>query len=112
MSDPKHPLLTASFHDAWSVLPPVITDAIRKGLVVMDEKWRGDFLKNAMLVGPEMRGSSPVRIDRDHETRQAPGFAGLYPIGEGAGYAGGIVSAAVDGLRSAKSVVAEFAPLG
>jgi hypothetical protein len=97
--------------DLAQVLPPVITDAIRKGLVVMDQKWRGQFLKNAMLVGPEMRGSSPVRIDRDLETRQAPGFAGLYPIGEGAGYAGGIISAAVDGLRSAKSVVAEYAHL-
>ena len=71
----------------------------------------GNFLKHATLVGPEMRGSSPVRIDRDPQTRECPGFAGLYPVGEGAGYAGGIVTAAVDGLRSAKCVVARYAAL-
>jgi uncharacterized protein len=93
------------------VIPPVIAKAIRDGLPIMDRKWRGDFLKDATLVGPEMRGSSPVRIDRDRETRECPGFTGLYPVGEGAGYAGGIVTAAVDGLRSAKSVVAQYAAL-
>jgi uncharacterized FAD-dependent dehydrogenase len=72
---------------------------------------RGAFLKDATLVGPEMRGSSPVRIARDRVTRQTPGFAGLYPVGEGPGYAGGIVSAAVDGLRSAREIVRQFAPL-
>ena len=64
-----------------------------------------------MLVGPEMRGSSPVRIDRDVATRETPGFDGLYPIGEGAGYAGGIISAAVDGLRTARAIVARCQPL-
>jgi hypothetical protein len=92
------------------VLPPEVANAIRAGLPIMDRKWRGDFLKNAVLVGPEMRGSSPVRIDRDHQSRVCPGFDGLYPVGEGAGYAGGIVSAAVDGLRSAKSIVARYTP--
>jgi hypothetical protein len=62
-----------------------------------------------VLVGPEMRGSSPVRMARDSATRESPGASGLYPVGEGAGYAGGIVSAAVDGLRSARAVVARFA---
>ena len=57
-----------------------------------------------------MRGSSPVRIDRDRETRQCPNIAGLYPVGEGAGYAGGIVTAAIDGLRSARILVETFAP--
>ena len=93
------------------VLPPSVASAIRAGLPVMDRKWRGDFLKNAILVGPEMRGSSPVRIGRDAATRECPGVAGLYPIGEGAGYAGGIISAAVDGLRSARTIVGRFAPL-
>lgn len=91
-------------------LPPVIVQALRKGLPLMDRKLRGDFLKQAMLVGPEMRGSSPVRIDRDLHTRQCQNIAGLYPVGEGAGYAGGIVSAAVDGLRSARVLVRQFAP--
>ncbi|HEY3968543.1 MAG TPA: FAD-dependent oxidoreductase [Planctomycetaceae bacterium] len=93
------------------VLPPKVAAAIRAGLPIMDRKWRGDFLKNAVLVGPEMRGSSPVRIGRDAVSRECPGVGGLYPIGEGAGYAGGIVSAAVDGLRSAKSIVGHYVPL-
>ncbi len=94
------------------VLPPAVAAAIRAGLPIMDRKWRGDFLKDAVLVGPEMRGSAPVRIARDAATRETPGFAGLYPVGEGAGYAGGIISAAVDGLRSAKSITAKYAPFG
>jgi uncharacterized FAD-dependent dehydrogenase len=52
-----------------------------------------------------------VRIVRDDATRVSPSFTGLYPVGEGAGYAGGIVSAAVDGLRTAKAIVARYAPL-
>ncbi len=96
--------------DLRSVLPPVVIRAIEQGLPVMDRRWRGEFLKDATLTGPEMRGSSPVRIDRDAATRQTPGLAGLYPVGEGAGYAGGIVSAAVDGLRSAREIVRQFAP--
>ncbi len=90
------------------LLPPVVISQIQNGLPIMDHKWRGSFLANAVLVGPEMRGSSPVRIDRDRQSYQVPGFHGLYPVGEGAGYAGGIVSAAVDGLQSAKKLVAEF----
>ncbi len=58
---------------------------------------------------PESRGSSPVRVIREPETRQSPGIAGLYPCGEGAGYAGGIISAAVDGLRTARAIVARHA---
>lgn len=93
------------------VIPPNAVAAIRAGLPLMDRSWNKEFLKNAVLTGPEMRGSSPVRIDRDNDTREVPGIAGLYPVGEGAGYAGGIVSAAVDGLRTAKLIVSQFAPL-
>jgi len=93
------------------VLPPVVISQIQNGLPIMDQKWRGAFLENSVLVGPEMRGSSPIRIDRERENYQTSGFRGLYPVGEGAGYAGGIVSAAVDGLISAKKLVEEFAPL-
>ncbi|MCA9056013.1 MAG: FAD-dependent oxidoreductase, partial [Planctomycetaceae bacterium] len=92
-----------------ALLPPVVLRAIRAGLPIIDQKWRGAFLKDATLVGPEMRGSSPVRIDRDPLTRETPGFRGLYPVGEGAGYAGGIVSAAVDGLRTAREIVRNHA---
>lgn len=92
------------------VIPPIVANAIRQSLPILDHKLRGDFLKHAVLVGPEMRGSSPIRIDRTVETRQCPNIEGLYPVGEGAGYAGGIVSAAVDGLRSARAIVRAFAP--
>ncbi|MCO6454364.1 MAG: NAD(P)-binding protein [Pirellulaceae bacterium] len=94
-----------------AILPPVVISAIRAGLPVMDRKWRGDFLPHATLLGPEMRGSSPIRIERDLESRQSPACRGLYPVGEGAGFAGGIVSAAVDGLLSGKQLVRQFAPL-
>ncbi len=106
----SYPRGTASLNlDA--ILPPIATAAIRDGLPLMDLKWRGDFLRNATLLGPEMRGSAPVRIERGLETRQSTGCAGLYPVGEGAGFAGGIISAAVDGLLSAKEIVRHFAAL-
>jgi uncharacterized protein len=98
--------------DLSALLPPVVAEAVRHGLPQMDRRWHGRFVRGAVLVGPESRGSSPVRIERDPATRESPGVGGLYPVGEGAGYAGGIVSAAVDGLRSAKSVIARFAPPG
>jgi uncharacterized FAD-dependent dehydrogenase len=93
------------------LVPPLIVSALRHGLPIMDRRWHGRFLPEATLVGPEARGSAPVRLPRDDATRQTPGWEGLYPVGEGAGYAGGIVSAAVDGLRSAKAIVARYAPL-
>jgi hypothetical protein len=77
----------------------------------MNQRWQGRFLAQATLTGPEARGSSPIRVVRDPATLETPGIVGLYPVGEGAGYAGGIVSAAVDGLRSAKAIVARYAPL-
>jgi uncharacterized FAD-dependent dehydrogenase len=95
--------------DLGAILPPVVVAALERGLPVMDRRFQGLFLKDATLTGPESRGSSPVRIFRDPRTRQSPAVAGLYPCGEGAGYAGGIVSAAVDGLRTARRLVATFA---
>lgn len=100
--------ITASMAE---LVPPLVLEALKSGLPILDRRWRGRFLPEATLVGPESRGSAPVRIPRDDATREAPGWEGLYPVGEGAGYAGGIVSAAVDGLRSAKAVVAKYAPL-
>lgn len=97
--------------DLRAVLPPVVAEAVAHGLPQMDQRWQGRFLANALLVGPEARGSSPVRIDRHPESRQSPGIEGLYPVGEGAGYAGGIVSAAVDGLRTARAIIARYSPL-
>jgi uncharacterized FAD-dependent dehydrogenase len=60
--------------------------------------------EDAVLVGVESRTSSPVRVPRDPETLASPDIAGLYPCGEGAGYAGGIVSAALDGIRVARAI--------
>ena len=82
------------------------------GLPVMDSNWHGAFLAHANLLGPEMRGSSPLRIERNTLSRQSPACRGLYPVGEGAGFSGGIVSAAVDGLLSAKQIVRQVAPGG
>jgi uncharacterized FAD-dependent dehydrogenase len=98
--------------DLAQLVPPLVADAVRQGLPVMDRRWHGRFVPDAVLAGPEARGSSPVRIVRDPATRQSPGIEGVYPVGEGAGYAGGIVSAAVDGLRSAKAVIAAYARPG
>jgi uncharacterized FAD-dependent dehydrogenase len=93
------------------LIPPLIVEALRHGLPIMDNRWRGRFLAGAKLVGPEARGSAPVRIMRDEQTRESPGIGGLYPVGEGAGYAGGIVSAAIDGLRTARAIIEKYAPL-
>jgi uncharacterized FAD-dependent dehydrogenase len=90
-------------------LPDPVVKALEIGLPRMDRRFGGHFLRDATLTGPESRGSSPVRITRDTETRESPGVAGLYPCGEGAGYAGGIISAAVDGLRTARVIVANHA---
>jgi uncharacterized FAD-dependent dehydrogenase len=97
--------------DIAELVPPFIAETLHHGLPILDSRWRGRFLAGATLVGPEARGSSPVRIVRDDQTRESPGVEGIYPVGEGAGYAGGIVSAAVDGLRSAKAVIAKYAAL-
>jgi uncharacterized FAD-dependent dehydrogenase len=95
--------------DLGLFLPDLVVEALVNGLPKMDRRFGGRFLRDATLTGPESRGSSPVRIVREPESRQSPGVAGLYPCGEGAGYAGGIVSAAVDGLRTARAIVARYA---
>ncbi|MBV8487625.1 MAG: FAD-dependent oxidoreductase [Planctomycetaceae bacterium] len=98
--------------DLANLLPPSISSALDRGLPVMDRQLQGLFLKSATLTGPEARGSSPVRIVRDPATRQCPSVLGLYPCGEGAGFAGGIISAAVDGLRTARAICAIHAAPG
>ena len=88
--------------DLERCLPDYVTDTLRGALPLFDRKVRGFADPNAVLTGVETRSSSPVRILRD-ETLQSP-LRGLYPCGEGAGYAGGITSAAVDGIRVAEAV--------
>ena len=82
-----------------------MTDTLAKALPLLDRKLRGFAAPDAVLTGVETRSSSPVRILRDESFQSA--IRGLYPCGEGAGYAGGIVSAAVDGIRVAEAVAAQ-----
>ncbi|MGB0581289.1 MAG: NAD(P)/FAD-dependent oxidoreductase [Limisphaerales bacterium] len=81
------------------LLPQGIVDRLRTGLSIFGNQKPGYLVDNVNLVGFETRTSSPVRIPRDGETLQHPDVSGLYPCGEGAGFAGGIVSAALDGIR-------------
>lgn len=89
--------------DICEVLPSRITDVLRRALPELGKKLRGFDAPDAVLTAPETRSSSPVRILRDASLSSA--IAGLYPCGEGAGYAGGISSAAVDGMRCAEAVI-------
>lgn len=95
-------LVTASLHEK---LPKRIATRLREGIVLMDRKARGFLTREAVAVGVESRTSSPVRIPRDEENLQHIRIRGLYPCGEGAGYAGGIASSAIDGERSAEALV-------
>ena len=88
------------FGDLHEVLPTALTGPMAAALPLLEKRLRGFSDREAMLTGPETRSSSPVRILRDEEL-QALGVRGLYPCGEGAGWAGGIVSAAADGLKCA-----------
>ena len=85
------------------VLPPAISAALRSGLMDFGKKMKPYYTNEAIIVATESRTSSPVRIPRDKESLQHPEIKGLYPCAEGAGYAGGIVSAAMDGERCAEA---------
>jgi uncharacterized FAD-dependent dehydrogenase len=92
--------------DLSSVLPPFVAEALRKGLRQIGARLPAFLLPEALLIAAETRTSAPVRFLRDPLTLVSPSLAGLYPCGEGAGYAGGIVSAALDGARVAERVLA------
>ena len=87
-------------------MPDFMASALRKGIASFDRKMRGYVTADAIVVGVESRTSTPVRIPRDKFTLMHPEVDGLFPSGEGAGYAGGIISAALDGERIADAVVA------
>jgi len=89
-----------------------LADRMRKALVDFNHKMRGYLTNEAVLVGVESRTSSPVRVPRDPETLESTSLRGLFPTGEGAGYAGGIVSAALDGMRVAERVASALTPSG
>ncbi len=90
--------------DLASSLPDYAIEAIREALPAFGKQIRGFDRKDAVLTGIETRTSSPVRITRDPDTLQSLNLRGLYPAGEGAGYAGGILSAGVDGIKVAEAV--------
>ena len=92
-----------AFADMREVLPSAVVEALKKAAVDMDRRLKGFACPDALLTGAETRTSSPVRIERD-ESLQSIGVKGLFPCGEGAGYAGGITSSAADGLRVADGV--------
>lgn len=96
-------LNSAPLHE---LLPKPVTSRIRQGLRLFNRQIRNYASSEALLLGFETRTSSPLRIPRDAESLQHPGVAGLFPCGEGAGYAGGIVSAALDGLKCAEAASA------
>ncbi|MEG2671655.1 MAG: hypothetical protein RR937_00605, partial [Ruthenibacterium sp.] len=86
-----------------------LADTLRTGLVAFEQKLSGYTAKEAVLTGLETRTSSPVRLPRS-DNGVSLDCAGVYPCGEGAGYAGGIMSAATDGLRMAKNIMETFCP--
>jgi hypothetical protein len=88
----------------------VISDALALGLKTFVKRMPNYLHLDAILVAPESRTSSPVRIPRDGKTLMHPDVVGLYPCGEGGGYAGGILSAALDGLRVAEALVQSKVP--
>jgi len=87
------------------ILPGFVGDALQQALPKFGKKMKGYYTNEAILVGVESRTSSPIRIPRDKVTLQHPQVRGLFPCGEGAGYAGGIVSAAIDGMNCAERIV-------
>jgi uncharacterized FAD-dependent dehydrogenase len=92
--------------DMRAILPDFISDALRQGFKTFGEKMKGYLTNDAQIIGVESRTSSPVKVPRDKETLEHPQIKNLFPCGEGAGFAGGIVSAAMDGERCAEAAVA------
>ena len=89
------------------ILPDFIAKRLRKAFIDFDRKMKGFVSNDAVLHAPESRTSSPVQIPRDPITCQHPELSGLYPCAEGAGYAGGIISAALDGMKCVDAIVAK-----
>ena len=95
-------LFSAPMHE---LLPPSVFSRLREGVMQFGKMMNGYMTENANVIGTESRTSSPVKIPRNTETYMHEGVAGFFPCGEGAGYAGGIISAAMDGQNVAKAVV-------
>ncbi|NJL12516.1 MAG: FAD-binding protein [Microscillaceae bacterium] len=91
-----------------ALLPPFIAQTLKQGIRAFGQKMKGYLSEQGQMIGIESRTSSPVRIPRNPETGQHPEVPGLFPVGEGAGYAGGIMSAAMDGERAAEHLWASL----
>ena len=89
---------------AFSCLPSVLSESLQEGFRTFGRKMKGFLHPEAVVLAPESRTSSPVRIPRDPDTLQHPDLRFMFPTGEGGGYAGGILSAAMDGRRVARAV--------
>ncbi len=115
IGDSSKPSVTASYKPGVvpcnlnKLFPKLVSDMMKEGIHKFSSEMKCFADKGAMLTAPETRTSSPVRITRD-ENMCALGVSNIYPAGEGAGYAGGIMSAAVDGLKAAMAIMASFAP--
>jgi uncharacterized FAD-dependent dehydrogenase len=94
------------------VLPKIVALPLRRALAAFDRSLPGYLGGDALALAPESRASSPIRIVRDFVTLETPNASGLYPVGEGAGFAGGIMSSALDGLNAAKKIVEKYRPPG
>jgi uncharacterized FAD-dependent dehydrogenase len=82
---------------------------MKEAIVHFDTRIKGFAMPDSILTGVETRSSTPVRINRDEE--HLSNIGGIYPVGEGAGYAGGIMSSAVDGVKTAERIIVKYAPL-
>ncbi len=102
----------ATLSNLHDILPQEISEAMKEAIAGMGKKLQGFDHPDAVLTGLETRSSSPVRILRSMDTLESVGLAGLYPCGEGAGYAGGIISAAVDGIKCAEKIIAKTGTCG
>ncbi len=100
-----------TFVDLRECLPKFVTDTMKEALVKLNNKLEGFSMYDAVLTGVETRSSSPIRIVRNEDTLESFNIRNLYPCGEGAGYAGGIVTAAVDGIKCAEKIIERYSNL-
>lgn len=103
------PGIVSSNLNDW--MPPQITKRLAQGIKQIDKNMKGFIDEAALMIAPETRTSTPVRILRNKETMECSDLPGLYPAGEGSGYAGGIVSSAMDGVNVAQAIIDFFCPI-
>lgn len=97
--------------DLRGIVPRFVHTAVKRALSMLDAQLSGFAGPEGIVTAPETRASAPFRMVRDPVSREAVGVSNLYPAGEGAGYAGGIVSAAADGIKTADVIISRYAPL-